>query len=141
MLAVVSVVSPARAQPGGASRAQKAVAAREQQWLQSHKTNNPDLVAPLLGKSIVVTSSDGRVHNKAETLAITKRTKYDSVEYTDVKITVFGNTAIATGALDAKGSDEAGKPFEAHERWTDTWLRVSGGKWLCIASSDVPVKK
>jgi hypothetical protein len=141
MLALVSAVHPAWAQTSVANRAQKAVAAREQQWLQSHKTNSPDLVAPLLGKSIVVTSSDGRVHNKAETLAIAKRTKYDSVDYSDVKVTVFGNTAIATGGLDAKGSDEAGKPFEAHERWTDTWLRVPSGKWLCIASSDVPIKK
>jgi hypothetical protein len=143
-LVLVSILGVGTAQAGSASSAtaaKKLVAAREQLWLQSHKTNNPDLVAPLLGKSIVVTLSDGRVHNKAETLAIAKKTKYDSIDYIDVKITVFGNTAIATGGFDAKGTDEAGKPFEAHERWTDTWLRISSGKWLCIASSDVPVKK
>ena len=144
LLALISGVSTGWAQTRGsgpAARAGKAVAAREQQWLQSHRTNNPDLVAPLLGKSIVATLSDGRVHNKAELLAIDKKTKYDSVDYTDVKVSVFGNTAIATGGFDAKGTDEAGKQFEAHERWTDTWLRIPSGKWLCIASSDVPVKK
>jgi hypothetical protein len=144
LLALVSGVSIGWAQAGGArgaSAARKAVAAREQQWLQSHKTNNPDLVGPLLGKSIVATLSDGRVHDKAELLAIAKKTKYDSVDYTDVKVSVFGNTAIATGGFDAKGTDEAGKPFEAHERWTDTWLRMPSGKWLCVASADVPIKK
>jgi ketosteroid isomerase-like protein len=126
---------------GTATTAKKAVAAREEQWLQSHKTNNPDLVAPLLGKSIVVTSSDGRVHDKAEMLAIAKKTRYDAVDYSDLKVSVFGNTAIATGGFDARGTDEAGKPFEAHERWTDTWLRMPSGKWLCVASSGTPIKK
>jgi len=150
MNSLISGVSTGSAQARGvrgasaaraASTVKKAVAAREEQWLQSHKTNNPDLVAPLLGKSIVVTSSDGRVHDKAEMLAIAKKTKYDAVDYTDLKVSVFGNTAIATGGFDASGTDEAGKPFEAHERWTDTWLRMPRGKWLCVASAGTPIKK
>jgi hypothetical protein len=140
-LAMISGVNTGWAQTGATARAQKVVAAREQQWLLSHRTNNPDLVAPLLGKSMVVTLSDGRVHDKAGILAIAKKTKYDSVNYTDVKVRVFGNMAIATGGFDATGTDEAGKPFEAHERWTDTWLRIPSGKWLCVASADVPIKK
>src|SRR6266487_4116616 len=48
---------------------EKAVAALEQQWLQSQKTNNPDLVAPLLADKFVSTGSDGKVTSKAETLA------------------------------------------------------------------------
>jgi len=45
---------------------EKAVAALEQQWLQSQKTNNPDLVAPLLADKFITTGSDGKVNNKAE---------------------------------------------------------------------------
>jgi len=41
------------------------VAALEEQWLQSQKTSNPDLVAPLLADNFVSTSSDGNVTNKA----------------------------------------------------------------------------
>ena len=57
---------------------EKAVAAREQQWLQSQKINNPDLVAPLLADKFVSTGSDGKVESKAESLARAKATKYDS---------------------------------------------------------------
>jgi hypothetical protein len=28
-----------------------------------------------------------------------------------------------------------------HARFTDTWVKVAGGKWLCVASQDSPVKK
>ena len=137
LVVLVSVVSVAWSQTGGA---EKAVSAQEQQWLQSQKANNPDLVAPLLSDKVVITLADGTVHNKAEILATAKKTKYDSVDYTDVKVTVFGNTAIATGGFDGKGTDEKGKAFDDHERWTDTWVMM-GGKWLCVASADVPAKK
>lgn len=90
---------------------EKAVAALEQQWLQSQKTNNPDLVAPLLADKFVNTASDGKVTGKAETLATAKATKYDSVEYDDLKVTAFGGTAVATGTFKAKGTDSSGKPF------------------------------
>src|SRR5271157_6190984 len=53
---------------------EKAVAALEQQWLQSQRTNNPDLVAPLLADNFVSTGVDGKVMNKAETLADAKAT-------------------------------------------------------------------
>src|SRR5436189_2583961 len=98
---------------------EKAVAALEQKWLQSQKTNNPELVAPLLADKFVMTD-DGKEYNKAEWLARAKATKYVSVEYEDVKVTVFGDTAIATGGFKAKGTDEVGKPLDANERWTDT---------------------
>ena len=38
---------------------EKAVLALENQWLQSQKTNNPDLVAPLLADKFVYTSAEG----------------------------------------------------------------------------------
>src|SRR5579863_2604396 len=113
---------------------EKAVAALEQQWLQSQKTNNPDLVAPLLADKFVNTQSDGKVMNKGESLANAKATKYASADYEDVKVTVFGDTAIATGAFKAMGTDATGKPMDTHERWTDTWVKMPGGKWQCVAT-------
>jgi ketosteroid isomerase-like protein len=119
---------------------EKAVAALEQQWLQSQKTNNPDLVAPLLADKYVQTGDDGKVMNKAESLADAKAAKYDSMEYEDVKVTVFGDTAIATGGSKAKGTDASGKPFDNHVRWTDTWVKMPSGKWQCVASHASPIK-
>ena len=41
-------------------KTEKAVAALEQQWLQSQKTNNPDLAAPLLADKFINTGADGK---------------------------------------------------------------------------------
>ncbi len=138
LLALLSVVSVAWSQTGGGT--EKAVAALEQQWLQSQKTNNPDLLAPLLADKVVITQADGKVQDKAGALATYKETKYDSAEYTDLKVTVFGDTAIATGGFISKGTDPSGKPFDVHERWTDTWVKMPKGQWQCVASQASPIK-
>jgi hypothetical protein len=126
-----------QAQTGGT---EKAVAALEQQWSQSQKTNNPDLLNPLLADKFINTAADGKVTGRAETLANAKSTKYESVEYDDLKVTAFGNTAIATGGFTGKGTDASGKPLDVHERWTDTWVKMPNGKWQCVASHGSPVK-
>ena len=135
-LVLVLVASAAWAQGG----TEKAVAALEQQWLQSQQTNNPDLVAPLLSDKLVETFSDGKVMDKTAALAMAKAMKYSSAEYYDVKVTAFGNTAIATGGFKGKGTDASGKPFDSNERWTDTWTKMPDGKWQCIATQSTPVK-
>jgi ketosteroid isomerase-like protein len=123
-----------------ANKTEQAVAALEQQWLQSQKTNNPDLLAPLLAENFVDTSNDGKVTGKAGTLATAKATKWSSAEYTDLKVSVFGDTAIATGGFKAKATDASGKPLTFDERWTDTWVKMPNGQWQCVASQGTPVK-
>jgi ketosteroid isomerase-like protein len=141
LLVLLSLVSAAWSedkQSGAAT--EKAVVAREQQWLRAQKTNNPGLLVPLLADKIVVTDADGKVSGKAETLATYKKTKWDSAEYDDVKVTVFGDAAIATGGFKGKGTDESGKPMDLHERWTDTWVKMPNGQWQCVASHASPAK-
>jgi uncharacterized protein (TIGR02246 family) len=140
LIALLSLGSAAWSQAQQTGGTEKAVAALEQQWLQSQKTNNPDLFAPLLADKFVNTNSDGKVTGKAEALANAKATKYDSAEYEDVKVTAFGDTAIATGGFKAKGTDASGKPFDEHERFTDTWVKMPNGQWQCVASHTSPVK-
>jgi len=134
------VGSAARLQAQTTGATEKAVAALEQQWLQSQKTNNPDLAVPLLADKIVITMSNGKVMNKAEFLADAKATKYVSAELEDVKVTVFGDTAIATGGFKAKSTDASGKLMDTHERFTDTWVKMPSGNWQCVASHESPVK-
>ena len=135
---LLSSAASSRAQTTGGT--EKAVAELEQQWLQSQKTNNPDLVAPLIADKFVGTGPDGKVSGKTELLADAKASKYSSMEYEDVKVTVFGDTAIATGGSKAKGTDASGKPMDEHVRWTDTWVKMPSGKWQCVASHVSPIK-
>ena len=141
LISLLSVGSAAWSQDKKADGGtEKAVAALEQQWLQSQKTNNPDLVAPLLADKFINTGSDGKVTSKTESLANAKATKYDSADYDDVKVAVFGDTAIAMGGFEAKGTDASGKPLDVHERWTDTWVKMPKGQWQCVASHQSLVK-
>ncbi|MDP9337822.1 MAG: nuclear transport factor 2 family protein [Acidobacteriota bacterium] len=139
-IAWLSLGSVARLQAQTAGGTEKAVAALEEQWMQSQKTNNPDVLTTLLADKFVNTGVDGKVTGKAETLANAKATKYESMNYEDVKVTVFGDTAIATGSSKAKGTDASGKPMDEHVRWTDTWVKMPSGKWQCVASHGSTVK-
>jgi len=141
LLALLTVGGTAWAQAKPASDStEKAVAALENQWLQSQKTNNPDLVAPLLADKVVSTGLDGKVRSKDQMIASEKQRKYASVEYANVHVTVFGNTAIATGEYIGTGTD-SGKPFDEHGLWTDTWVKMPSGKWQCVADHNSPVPK
>jgi uncharacterized protein (TIGR02246 family) len=140
LIGALSLVSVGWSQGQTTGGTEKAVAALEQQWLQSQKTNNPDLVAPLLADKFVNTSADGKVTGRTESLATAKATKYDSVNYDDLKVTVFGDSAIATGTFTAKGTDSSGKPMDVNERFTDTWVKMANGKWQCVASHGSLIK-
>jgi ketosteroid isomerase-like protein len=140
LLAALSAVSVASLQAKPADDTAKAVEALEMQWLKGQRTNNPDLIAPLLADKIIVTDAEGKVTDKAATLDFYKKTKWASADYTDVKVTVFGDAAIATGGFVGKGTDPMGKAFDDHERWTDTWVKMPSGKWQCVASQVSPVK-
>jgi uncharacterized protein (TIGR02246 family) len=119
---------------------EKAIAALEDQWLKSQKTNDPALVAPLLADKYVYTSEDGKVMNKAQSLADAKATKYTFADYENVQVTVFGDTAIAIGGAKFKGTDSSGKPMDSHTRFTDTWVKMPDGKWQCVATHGSTIK-
>ena len=93
-----------------------------------------------MADKFIGTGADGKVTNRAQLLADAKASKYDSMEYEDVKVTVFADTAIATGVSRAKGTDESGKAMDEHARWTDTWVKMPSGKWQCVVSYVSPIK-
>jgi len=95
-LGLVLFVSAALAQAQETAGTERTVATLEQKWVQGVKANNPDLFAPLLADKIVITNDDGSVQNKAEWLANMKAAKFDSVALDNLKVTAFGDTAIAT---------------------------------------------
>jgi ketosteroid isomerase-like protein len=119
---------------------ERAVAALEQKWVDAAKASNPDMLAPLLAFNFVSTSSDGKVMGKEETLAHLKAAKWETNQISDVKVTAYGKTAIATGIWVGKGTDENGKTVDTRARWTDTWIKLFGGNWQCVASHSSTIK-
>ncbi len=141
MVALLSLLVAAQANENKMSGGtEQAVAALEQKWIDAAMASNPELLAPLLADKFVNTDAQGKVIGKAETLANIKADKWQTNQISDVKVTVFGNTAIATGNWAGKGTVENGKPIDTHERWTDTWMKMSDGKWQCVASHSSTIK-
>ena len=137
LLSGVLVLSGLAAKAG---TAEEAVIAAENQIAKSMRTNDVELQAPLLADKIVSTYEDGTVVvGKEANLADAKLTTFSSLELTDLKVTVFRNTAIATGNFASRATYK-GEPFEHRGRFTDTWVRLNG-KWLCVASHQSLIKK
>jgi ketosteroid isomerase-like protein len=131
------LVSTAAWSQASTGATEKAVTALENQWAQAQRTNNADLVAPLLDDNFVQTTGAGTVTtSKAAALATAKAEKFASMEYIDMKVYAFGNTAIAIAGFHATGTDASGKAFDETGRFTDTWRKMPSGKWLCVASQD-----
>lgn len=110
----------------------------EQQWAAAAKASDSAKVAPMLSEVFVEMDSDGSLYSKSQVLDRIKSDKWQVNEISDIKITVHGGMAIATGEWRGKGSSADGKTVDAHERWLDTWLK--NGKWHCIASASTPIK-
>jgi len=119
---------------------EKAVAALEEQWAQAQNTNSPDLLAPLLADKFVSTSFDGKVTGKAEALAEVKSFVKNSAANSEMKVIVYGDTAIAMGIWKAKQKDPSGKIIDLSIQWTDTWVKMPNGKWQCVASHGSSIK-
>jgi ketosteroid isomerase-like protein len=112
----------------------------ENQWAKASKAGDSDALAPMLSEDFVALDSDGTMRNKSDVLARTKKAKWATNEIAELKVIVHGDAAVVTGSWIGKGTDGSGKAIDAKERWADTWVKMSSGKWQCIASASAPMK-
>ena len=120
---------------------EKAIAALEQQWAEGQRDGNSAAVAPLLADDFINTDTSGQSYGKDKLLSNLKGGKWEQNEIGDVKVTVYGTTAIATGSWSGKGIDGDGTKIDRYERWTDTWIKMANEKWRCVASQQTEVKR
>ena len=113
----------------------------ENQWAKDSVAGNAAGVGALLADDVVIIDSDGTTYGKAESLDQVKKAKWVTNAVSDVKVTVHGNTAVASGVWTGKGTDAKGKAVDTKERFADTWVKIPSGKWLCIASASATMKK
>ena len=116
------------------------IIALENQWAEAQKTGNAAAVEPLLAETFITTDVSGHSYTKHELLATLKGGQWELNGISDVKVAVYGDTAIATGAWAGKGIDGDGTRVDRRERWTDTWVKTKSGTWLCVASHASEVK-
>lgn len=101
---------------------------------------NVDTLDRLYAEEFVYTTFDGSVRTKAEQLAFTRSgdLKLESGKSDDVRIRVYGSTAVMTGRFRAKGTFK-GTRLEVKERYTAVWVRRKG-RWRLVAEQGNEIK-
>jgi ketosteroid isomerase-like protein len=95
----------------------------------------------LYSDDFVYTTFDGDVRDKAQQLAFTRSgdLKLESGQSDDVRIRIYGNTAVMTGRFTAKGKFKD-RVIDIRERYTAVWLK-KGGRWQLVAEQGNAIKQ
>ena len=142
LMVVVLLIRPVWAESSANASVLAAVMQLEETWLQSEKTNNTDLLLPIIADGIVDTTTEGvLLTGKAAVIADAKAVKWSHAEYKNMQVAVFGDTAIATAIFDGKGTDSAARAVDVHEQYTDVWVKMPSGAWQCVATHGTLIKK
>ena len=94
-----------------------------------------------LADTYVFTAPDGDVMDKARSIADLKSgdLKFESSKIEDMKVKLYGDTAIVTYATTDKGSYK-GKDLSGRYRWTDVFIKRNGN-WQLVAGHGAPIAK
>lgn len=81
----------------------------------------------------------GRMRDKQATMAAIKSgdIKLTSNKLSDLKVRVYGDTAVITGRSDAEGTVN-GTPSNGPVRFTRVYVK-KGGQWQCVAFQQTPI--
>jgi len=138
---VVAVAIPTTSQqPHGDASAATAETLQsiERAWLNAEKNHDAAAFEEFVADDWIAITPDGKSQTKAERAAEIKASRLTSAKMGDMKVRIFGDTAVVTGS-DDEISEEGGKNSTSHFIWTDVFVKRHG-KWLAVASQTAETK-
>ena len=136
-LTAAALVSSVAAASGPSKAADEAaVAALDTEYQSAVARNDAAAMDRLLHDDFVLVTGKGQVFTKADLLAEARsgRYVYERQEDSQKTVRVWGDTAVVTALLWARGT-EAGKPFEYRLWFSDTYIRTPAGWKYVFAQS------
>ncbi len=120
---------------------EKAVAALDTEYQAAVKNNDVATMDRILADDFVLVTGLGKTYSKRDLLeeARSKRMQYERQEDSQQKVRVWGDTAVVTAFLWAKGTQD-GKPFDYKLWFSDVYLKTEKG-WRYVfaqASTRIP---
>ena len=112
--------------------------AMEQAWLDAEKNNDAAAFEQIVADDWIAVNPDGKSQTKAERAAEIKTAHVVSATLGDMRVRVFGDSAVVTGTDDEITMTD-GKKSGDHYVWTDVFLKRNG-KWLAVASQTAQIK-
>ena len=118
---------------GQQTPASEAVRAAESQRLRALVTADYAALDRLLADDLTYTHSTAKLDTKATYLEplVSGRTRYQSLEPSDVQVRVYGTTGVVTGILRSVAL-VAGKESRTDMRFTNVWVQRDG-RWQMVA--------
>lgn len=128
----------------GASPAddEEIVAALDTEYQAAVKKNDVDTMDRILADDFVLVTGLGKTYTKTDLLeeARSKRMAYEHQEDSAQKVRVWGDTAVVTALLWAKGTED-GKAFDYTLWFSDTYVRTPTGWRYAFAQSSTRLPK
>ena len=127
---------PGRVKPGERTQqAQRELERLENEWAQAVIRRDAAAMRRLVAPGWVYSDESGIMDREAGIKAFTAGTDtVTSAGNEQMRVQVYGNTAVVTGILWMRGRGPKGA-FLHRYRYTDTWMK-GDGRWQCIASQD-----
>ena len=117
-------------------RAERDLLKLQRQWLDAYEKHDADAVGRIEADGFTLTEADGKVTTKAEDVTGVRKSKPpqpdDAWDTEDVKVRLYGNTAVLTGVVISKYRNKGQLVAEGY-RYTDTYIKRRG-KWQVVAS-------
>jgi len=112
--------------------------AMEQAWLDAERNHDAAAFEKIVADDWIAITPDGKSQTKAERASEIKTGHVDSATLGDMKVRVFGDTAVVTGT-DDEVTTKDGQKSTGHYVWTDVFVKRNG-KWLAVASQTAQIK-
>jgi uncharacterized protein (TIGR02246 family) len=113
----------------------------EDAWAAAEVKKDGAAVGQVLAEEILFTGPDGALLTKPQFIQVVNTSKAERVSEVngDYQVEVYGNTAVIHGIVTTVDKIEGGTKQE-RLRWTDTWVKQTDGRWLCVAAQSAIIK-
>jgi ketosteroid isomerase-like protein len=124
-----------------ADDAKQEVLRLEEEFWAARLRNDTAKLGHILADEWEIILPTGEVWTKETVLMLLKTgtLAVKSGEKSDVKVRVYGDTAVVTVRTIAKGKYK-GVDYSVDERWTDVFVKKNG-RWQCVASQSTHIAK
>ena len=111
---------------------QEEVVKLENEFARAVANNDADALDGLLADDWIIVDPNGSIIDKARFLEVIKSgaLSHESMESTDLRVRLYGNTAVMTGLTTTKGKF-MGQDFASCERATDIFVKQAD-RWQCV---------
>ena len=114
----------------------------ENDWKQAVINRDAAALQRLYADDYMSTDLEGSSWNKAEDIEIDTKGMFKllSFKLDDMKVRVYGDTAVVTGRIASKGKDVGNKDVSARYRFTDVFVKRDN-RWQCVSSASTPITR